>query len=116
MFLVNFRRMPCSCNVVLLIFYLYLLLLLLLLGVIFGVWYCVIVFFDGQPAVYFRVVLLDEFISSTIMDCFEDIATGMTMSNINQTKQITQWIDGNVDDTSIFTSMEEKQGKTIDPA
>jgi hypothetical protein len=40
----------------------------------------------------------------------------MPMTNIIQTEKITQWIDGYVDDTFIFTSIQEKKGKTIDPA
>ena len=44
------------------------------------------------------------FISSIIMDCFEDIASGMTMTNIDATTTTKQWIDGFVDDTSIFTN------------
>ena len=46
------------------------------------------------------------FISSIIMDCFEDIASGMTMANMDGTEKITQWIDGFVDDTSIFTNQD----------
>ena len=38
------------------------------------------------------------------------------MANIDWTKQITQWIDGYVNNTTIFTSLEEKQGETIEPA
>jgi hypothetical protein len=56
------------------------------------------------------------FISSIIMDCFEDVAKGMPMTNVAQTEKITQWIDGYVDDTSIFTSIQEKSGERIDPA
>jgi hypothetical protein len=55
------------------------------------------------------------FISSIIMDCFEDVASGMPMTNIEQTEKITQWIDGYVDDISIFTSIQEKAGEPIDP-
>jgi hypothetical protein len=55
------------------------------------------------------------FISSVIMDCFEDVAIGMPMTNIKQTEKITQWIDGYVDDTSIITTIQEKKGKSIDP-
>ena len=41
--------------------------------------------------------------------------SGMPMTNIEQTKKLTQWIDGYVDDTSIFTTIQEKKGKSIDP-
>ena len=44
------------------------------------------------------------FISSLLMDCFEDAASGMTMANMDQTTTTKQWIDGYVDDTSIFTN------------
>jgi hypothetical protein len=54
------------------------------------------------------------FISSIIMDCFEDAAKGIPVTNIEQTEKITQWIDGYVDNTSICTSIHEKKGKTID--
>jgi hypothetical protein len=55
------------------------------------------------------------FISSIIMDCFEDVASGMSMTNVEQTEKITQWIDGYVNDTLIFTSIQEKAGNPIDP-
>jgi hypothetical protein len=56
-------------------------------------------------------------ISSIIMDCFEDVATGMTMrTDVKQTKKITQWIDRYVDDTLIFTTIQEKKGKPANPA
>jgi hypothetical protein len=55
------------------------------------------------------------FISSVTMDCFEDVAIGIPMTNIEQTEKIMQWIDGYVDDTSIFTTILEKKGKLIDP-
>jgi hypothetical protein len=47
------------------------------------------------------------FISSIILDCFEEVAEGMTIANMDKTNEITQWIDGYVDDTSIFTSITE---------
>ena len=40
------------------------------------------------------------------MDCFKDVATGMEMANINDTIKIKHWIDGFVDDTSIFTNQD----------
>ena len=49
------------------------------------------------------------------MDCFEDIATGMEMANMDKTKEITQWIDGYVDDTSIFTTIPEDHYKQVEP-
>ena len=52
------------------------------------------------------------FISSIIMDCFEDIAHGMEMTNMDTTERLKQWIDGFVDDTSIFTSL---KGKNLAP-
>jgi hypothetical protein len=56
------------------------------------------------------------FISSIIMDCFEDVAQVMTMTNINENKRIVrQCIEGYVDDTSIFTSLTEKKGHTPPP-
>jgi hypothetical protein len=59
---------------------------------------------------------MDVFISSIIMDCFKDIATGMPMTNVAQTEKITQWNDGYVDNTLIFTTLQEKSGEPIDPA
>jgi hypothetical protein len=52
------------------------------------------------------------FISSIIMDRFEEVAQGMTMTNINKDKHIQQCIDGYVVDTSIFTSLTETTGHT----
>ncbi len=53
------------------------------------------------------------FISSIIMDCFEDIAYGMEMANMNATIKVKQWIDGFVDDTSIFSNHDDNS--TDDP-
>jgi hypothetical protein len=39
------------------------------------------------------------FISSIIMDIFEDLATGITMTNSEGTETTKQWIDGFVDNT-----------------
>ena len=50
------------------------------------------------------------FISSTIMSIYQQLATGMIMTNADITKLIKNWIDGNVDDTSIFSSIEETEG------
>jgi hypothetical protein len=55
------------------------------------------------------------FISSIIMDCFEDVAQGMAMSDITKDKHIRQCIDGYVDDTSIFTSLNETTGQIPPP-
>jgi hypothetical protein len=56
------------------------------------------------------------FISSIIIDCFEDVAAGMTMTDVVNTKEITQWIDGYVDDKSIFTTIEERHDDgTVNP-
>ena len=46
------------------------------------------------------------FISSIIIDCFEDVASGMTMANVDNSITVKQWIDGFVDDTSIFTNQD----------
>jgi hypothetical protein len=55
------------------------------------------------------------FISSIIMDSFEDVATGMEMTDINKVKHIRQCIDESVDDTSIFTSLNKTQGQNLPP-
>ena len=47
------------------------------------------------------------FISSIIMTIYQDLATGMKMTNAEITEKLHEWIDGYVDDTSIFTSIEE---------
>jgi hypothetical protein len=46
-------------------------------------------------------------ISSTLMNCLAELAGGMTMADaINQEKNLIQWIDGFVDDTSLFTNID----------
>jgi hypothetical protein len=42
------------------------------------------------------------------MDIFEDLAHGMTMSNLDSTAKVKQWIDGFVNDTSIFLNIDDK--------
>ena len=49
------------------------------------------------------------------MDCFEELASGMTMANMDQTTTTTQWIDGFVDDTSIFTNHDSNNTTHDDP-
>ena len=49
------------------------------------------------------------FISSIIMTIYQDLATRMQMTNADITENLQQWIDGYVDDTSIFTSIDEKE-------
>jgi hypothetical protein len=45
-------------------------------------------------------------ISSFLMDLLQDNATGMTMDDVEKTtNQIRQWIEGFVDDTSLFTNL-----------
>jgi hypothetical protein len=41
------------------------------------------------------------------MTLYQELATGMQMSNSAITEMIQQWIDGNVDNTSIFTSIDK---------
>ena len=48
------------------------------------------------------------FISSIIMTIYQNLATGMKMTNADITENLQQWIDGYVDNTSsIFTSIDE---------
>lgn len=44
-------------------------------------------------------------ISSILMDCLAQIGGGMTMQDVIDEQLIQQWIDGFVDDTSIFSSL-----------
>jgi hypothetical protein len=45
-------------------------------------------------------------ISSTLMNCLAELAGGMTMADaVNKNKNLLQWIDGFVDDTSLFTNL-----------
>lgn len=46
-------------------------------------------------------------ISSILMDCLEKGASGMTMTDITRLQTIRQWIEGFVDDTSLFTNLED---------
>ena len=41
------------------------------------------------------------------MTIYQDLATGMQILNADITDKLQEWIDGYVDDTSIFTSIEE---------
>jgi hypothetical protein len=43
-------------------------------------------------------------ISSILMDILQNSATGMTIMNIDNKEKVQQWIEGFVDDTSIFTN------------
>jgi hypothetical protein len=44
---------------------------------------------------------------STIMSCLAELVRGMTMADaINQEKNLLQWIDGFMDDTSLFTNLD----------
>jgi hypothetical protein len=44
-------------------------------------------------------------ISSILMDCLSELGSGMTMQDVVQENSIQQWIDGFVDDTSLFTNI-----------
>jgi mevalonate pyrophosphate decarboxylase len=39
------------------------------------------------------------------MDCLSEMGSGMKMRDVNQSNTIQQWIDGFVDDTSLFTNI-----------
>jgi hypothetical protein len=39
------------------------------------------------------------------MDCLSEMGGGMTMHDVNRENSIQQWIDGFVDDTSLFTNI-----------
>ena len=41
------------------------------------------------------------------MSIYQDLAAGMHMTNANLTEKLQEWIDGYVDDTSIFTNIDE---------
>jgi hypothetical protein len=43
-------------------------------------------------------------ISSILMDCLVDIGNGMTMADVKTLETIQQWIEGFVDDTSLFAN------------
>jgi hypothetical protein len=44
-------------------------------------------------------------ISSILMDCLASLGGGMTMNDVHTDNSIQQWIDGFVDDTSLFTNI-----------
>lgn len=44
-------------------------------------------------------------ISSILMDCLQELGTGMTMTNPTSAVLLKQWIDGFVDDTSLFANL-----------
>jgi hypothetical protein len=46
--------------------------------------------------------------SSILMDCLSEIGGGMTMRDVDGNNSIQQWIDGFVDDTSLFTNINQK--------
>jgi hypothetical protein len=43
-------------------------------------------------------------ISSILMDCLAELGTGMTMADVTTLQTIQQWIEGFVDDTSLFAN------------
>jgi hypothetical protein len=43
-------------------------------------------------------------ISSILMDCLKELGTGMTMADVTTLETIQQWIEGFVDDTSLFAN------------
>lgn len=45
-------------------------------------------------------------ISSILMDCLTSAAIGLSIQDVNKLTIIKQWIEGFVDDTSLFTSLE----------
>ena len=47
------------------------------------------------------------FISSIIMTIYQDLASGMHITNSDLSEKLQEWIDGYVDDTSIFTNLDE---------
>jgi hypothetical protein len=44
-------------------------------------------------------------ISSILMDCLSELGGGMTMLDVHENNKLQQWIDGFVDDTSLFTNI-----------
>jgi hypothetical protein len=52
-------------------------------------------------------------ISSILMDCLAELTGGMTMSDVTWDK-IQQWIDGFVDDTSLFVNIQDDDIATND--
>jgi hypothetical protein len=47
------------------------------------------------------------FISSIVMTIYQDLAAAMQITNADLTEKLQEWIDGYVDDTSIFTNIDE---------
>jgi hypothetical protein len=47
-------------------------------------------------------------ISSILMDCLSELGGGMTMVDVSTNNSIQQWIDGFVDDTSLFANLLNK--------
>jgi hypothetical protein len=43
------------------------------------------------------------------MECLETVGSGMTMEDIERIKSIRQWIEGFVDDTSLFTNLKDPE-------
>jgi ribonuclease HI len=46
-------------------------------------------------------------ISSILMDCLSELSGGMTMLDVSNNTKLQQWIDGFVDDTSLFTNISQ---------
>jgi ribonuclease HI len=46
-------------------------------------------------------------ISSILMDCLSELGGGMTMLDVHNNNALQQWIDGFVDDTSLFTNISQ---------
>lgn len=44
-------------------------------------------------------------ISSILMDCLSELAGGMIMTNVNNDLTLLEWINGFVDDTSLFSNI-----------
>jgi hypothetical protein len=57
-------------------------------------------------------------ISSILMDCLSELGNGLTMQDVKGTEfsldSLRQWIDGFVDDTSLFTNITRSLGDTND--
>jgi hypothetical protein len=53
-------------------------------------------------------------ISSILMDCISDLGGGMTMNDVVSSNIIQQWIDGFVDDTSLFVNLKGDVDKKND--
>jgi hypothetical protein len=47
------------------------------------------------------------FISLIVMTIYQDLAAGMKITNADLTEKLQEWIDGSVDDTLIFTNIDE---------